>query len=113
IVKLLLDNGADVNFINSYHKESALIIAIKENNIEIVKLLVKYNIKMNYFDDINQNPLICAYCTKNFKIIKILLKYGSNPNIIHKSKNYFLGVCLNTKNLDLFKLLFSKGLKID
>ena len=48
IIRILLDNGADINFKDKGSKTS-LIYAVQEQNAEAVKILLKYKANPNIF----------------------------------------------------------------
>lgn len=74
IVKLLLENGADVNSENIYGL-TPLYYAISDNNVEIVELLVKSGANINIEDFSGRSPLYYASLKDNQKIIELLKKY--------------------------------------
>lgn len=60
IVKLLLENGANPNSVNS-HLETPLHLAVGEGaDSKVVSLLLDYNASTHMFDDENQTPLDIA-----------------------------------------------------
>lgn len=72
ILKLLLENGADVNQANKMNM-TALTMAVMINNTDAVKLLLEYNADVNVVSTLNdQTPLMFAIQNKNETIIKLL-----------------------------------------
>lgn len=60
-------------------------LAIFENKINIVKLLLEYNISLDFINDNVQSfgpALLLASGVCNYKIVNMLLLYGANPNVI-------------------------------
>jgi len=76
IVKLLLNNGADVDArsINGY---TALIYASAEGYYNIVKLLLDFNANINIANYDKQNALYSALLYHNNDIAKLLKKHGA------------------------------------
>ena len=86
-VRLLINQGADVNFINK-DEYTPLIYSI--NNINIMKILIKNGANVNFQDNTNQGhtPLLQASSNKlifpfieNYDIIKLLIDSGADWNI--------------------------------
>lgn len=78
IVKLLLDRGFDVNYLQN--GVSVLIWAISKQDEEIIKLLLNYGVRL---DDITLNNvrisvLPCAASTGNKRIVQLLLDHGAD-----------------------------------
>lgn len=101
-IKTLLDtNKVNVDY-HTLYQDTALIKAIQNNNLELVKLLVKYGADVNLFNShraISSNPLKLAVikyielenqlewkeCLNCIKIIKFLIKNYADL----EAKNYF------------------------
>lgn len=73
-VMKLLNNNYSVN-------ESQIMLAIKNENIEILSMLLDaYIINKNNFSFLNE-----AILKGNYKIVKLLLDHGANPNVYNKN----------------------------
>ena len=72
IVKLLLDNGADLNIKGNYGY-TALMIAVREGNTEIVKLLLDNGADLNIKGNYGYTALMIAVREGNTEIVKLLL----------------------------------------
>lgn len=90
IVKLLLDEGINPNTTEkrTYHEmisydyiTSPLIMAVQKNELDLVKLLLKYGADPNQLVD-DETPLMWAVKSyyPNLEIIKALLQSGANIN---------------------------------
>lgn len=64
---------------------TALHIAVRNNNIEIVKILLKFNSDINIIDNEGYSPLMRAVIYGNFEISEMILK--RNPNLAILNKN--------------------------
>lgn len=97
-VKLLIENGIDVNYIEEHLSDNALIITCRnfnnQNNIKIAKLLIKNKINMLHENKFGVNSLICATYNNNSEMIELLIK--NNINISYQNvhgKNAFMIAC--------------------
>ncbi|KAK2706236.1 hypothetical protein QYM36_016318 [Artemia franciscana] len=133
--ELLIDSGAKLDAMNA-NKDTPLLIAIRNNNLELVKLLLKrganpncgeylhLNVKKGSADVCNlliksgaeidatnvhgETPLGTAIKTSNLDLVKLLLKRGANPNC---------GACLHLavekERMDLCELFIDSGANLD
>ena len=62
-VKRLLQGGADVNAVTS-HGWSSLYLAVLNNDVDNVKLLLKWGARTDYVDDDGDDLLLCAICNE-------------------------------------------------
>src|SRR5437868_6142197 len=97
-VKLLIENGIDVNYIEEHLSDNALIITCRnfnnQNNIKIAKLLIKNKINILHENKFGVNSLICATYNNNSEMIELLIK--NNINISYQNvhgKNAFMIAC--------------------
>ncbi|MEI0479346.1 ankyrin repeat domain-containing protein, partial [Brachyspira pulli] len=87
VVKLLKDNGADLDtkFADYY---PPIAIAAGEGNLEIVKALVKNGADVNYYpNDINYTAIFHAIDKHNYEVAEYLFKNGVDLNIKMKPDN--------------------------
>ena len=74
LVKLLIDNGADLNIKGgSNYGYTALMYAVKEGNTEIAKLLLDNGADLNIKDSFGYTALMFAVREGNTEIVKLLL----------------------------------------
>ncbi|MCB9492688.1 MAG: ankyrin repeat domain-containing protein [Epsilonproteobacteria bacterium] len=87
IIRLLLANGADVNYQQSrFFKETALHIAANypqlniypNNNQEIIQLLLNNNANPNVFDRSKSSPLHIAFYNRDIQTFSLLMNNGAN-----------------------------------
>jgi ankyrin repeat protein len=95
IVKILIENGADVNWKDNYYGISVLTNAcIQTNmikkNIDIPRLLIENGADVNIHDKYGRSPIIYV-CRENistyYDLVKLLLDNGANVNDIQKYNN--------------------------
>lgn len=74
IAKLLIDKGADVNFLSYPYKSSPLHDACKNSHTELVNFLLENGANIDSYDDINHYSPIC-YAIRNghTEIVKLIL----------------------------------------
>ncbi len=81
LIKYFLDKGINPNFDTDYDGNTPLHVAVQNNAIEIIKLLLskKAKIKRN---DASQSPLYFACLNGNPTAIKLLLENGAKPDLL-------------------------------
>jgi len=102
IVRLLLENGANVN-VKGYDGQTPLYTAVQRQNKKMVEFLLHFHADVNLTGKYDKTPLFCAvndhsndnYSLKNIltkeqkenklEIIRLLLEKGANPNQQEKS----------------------------
>ena len=83
----------------------ALTLAVEKGYVDIVELLLAYNVEINYIDtSINNTPLGLA-CIKNDRIIvTLLLGKSADPNLYYKTPSFFY-----TKDINIVHETFIYG----
>ncbi len=79
MVKLLIENGADVNFKSS--QGTALCGVAYKGDITITKLLLKHGAIVNTQDNNGTSPLLYATLLGHTELAKLLLTFGANPSL--------------------------------
>ncbi|XP_057318326.1 uncharacterized protein LOC130663224 [Microplitis mediator] len=87
IVKLLIENKANVNFITE-SGVSALGIAVEEESFELVKILLDSGANINLSSDKDYSPLQHAIMKGNYRIAKYLINHGANINALCRSQEW-------------------------
>jgi ankyrin repeat protein len=89
-----------------------LFSAVVNNNIEIIEILIKYNININVRDDLNNTPLIKASQLNNIEVVKLLIKNSPILTIVNAA-NYNKSTALHYaaffKYFDIVKVLLEAG----
>ncbi len=81
LVKRLVEVGADINFSDGRNRCPPLCLAIREQNIELVRWLVKQpGLDVNKHGYGGKTPLHVARCKKYREIEKILMSLGAKDN---------------------------------
>ena len=71
-------NNGDVNLKHFSTYFTLLIIASKQNHVEIIKYLIYKHVNLNDIDNLGQTALIHAAKAKNFEIVKLLTEAGAD-----------------------------------
>lgn len=120
-VKKLLESGVDPDlFLDSsvigYKYKSitdttALMLAIESNNLDVVKLLVKYGANVNYIDEDNDSisPLILAIYLGHDDISKYLLTRNVDISYYDDTGMTALMTAIRWKRLSMIKELLIHG----
>lgn len=111
--KLLLENGADVNFSNNGHGYSVLYLASQGGHVEFVRVLVEAGAEVKVKTPYDDHPLVAAVDVSfsYFEIAKILLEAGAGDEYCGKSnKKRALEAC-EKKNPAKLQELISDRLK--
>lgn len=119
LLKILLDNGFDPNITypgNNYYNvgKKLIVIAIENNNINMVQLLLEYNIIIDNQDDL----LLKAYQTYNINMFRLLAEhgavlYGENiPKIEYYIKNGYINkdVVTYIESLKISKIIIDNDI---
>ena len=73
VAQYLLDKGASVNL-----GAKPLIVAVKYNHYDCVKLLLEYHADANCTNSMQESPLSIALCNRQYSTILLLLQYDAN-----------------------------------
>ena len=80
VIKLLIEKGADVNFLtSSYPARSALMLAVEKRKLEVVKLLVHFGPQVMDATKGHRECALTIACEQgDLEIVKALLPKGPN-----------------------------------
>lgn len=107
IVKVLVDNGANVDATDQYRGWSALFWAITQSNMEAVKLLVANGADVNLPDKKGYTPLHFAQIAP---IMQTLVDNGAEVNAVANDGNTPLH---RAPTIEIAEILISHGAKIN
>ena len=111
VVKILVDNGADVN--SSVSKNTrALILAAERDKFEIVKYLVENGADVNLRDYGNTTALMMA-SFENLEIVRYLIEKGADVNAKNNNKYTALSQATLTGHIDIVKCLVENGIDVN
>ena len=111
LAKFMMKHKADLNCVN--RGENALTLAIREGQLEIVKLLLTCrNIDIHHVTSDNKTPLRIAIENENILIIKTLINYGG-PLLLRNENENLLKNAINTSNIEIINLLLDININVD
>jgi ankyrin repeat protein len=111
IVKNLLKNGADPNYVISkgqWLKVNMLITAVTQGNIYIVKILITNGADVQWKDGFNTTALMYAASGGSIDIVELLLGSGANINDNDGQGNSVLSAAKESKNAAVIALVENK-----
>ena len=106
IVDFLLHSGLQIEECNE-KGETALHIAISQNNLDLIKLLSANNV-INIQDDDGYTPLMKAALIGNEEIIHYLISNNANIYSQNQWGEYLLELAAKKANPNIFKLINDK-----
>ncbi len=112
LIRLLGQYQIDLNFRNNLRK-NALEVAIENNQITIVKELLKCGADPNSFNHRGGTLLMLAIIYKKNDIVRILLDFGANINYLYSSGTCALLSCVYAGYIDTLKFLIKRGANIE
>ena len=108
-VKILLNNGIDVNYIGPYGT-TAIILA---RSIEIVKILIDAGANINMQDNNGNTILMNVSARGQSDILELLLEHGANINIKDKYGRTAFTYAVSAGNDNIIKILLKNGYNIN
>ncbi len=117
-VALLLEKGCradDVYEKPAGYQFTALSIAVNENELPIVRLLLDSGANPNKEFHGMGWPIFQATHPGREEVLKLLLERGANPNLLHSGSNsiYPIVLAIEQPNLEAVKLLLKAGAKVN
>ena len=114
IIKILVENGIDINLSNPLLLVCENISRSHEN--ETVKLLIEYGANVNVSDNTFWSSLACVCFKLNYELAKLFIEKGANVNFIRcnsKSNTILMKLCTLRYTKDLIKLLIDNGADVN
>jgi len=108
-VKKLLNNGADINYINKGSHETPLHEASDEGFLPVVKYLVNHGANMEIKNDKGRTPLYQAVDEGRTDVVKFLVSKGAKVDTKTNDGESILHLAVTKKNLDIVKTLVEDG----
>jgi len=90
-----------------------LHIAVRNNSIEIVKLLLDKNVDINIKDNDGMTALHIAVLQKNLTTVNLLLKHKARPNLGNKNGTSPLMLAANIGSLGILKALIKYDAQVN
>lgn len=112
-VEKALKDGTDVNTQNS-GKQSLLLIATRNGNFEMAKLLVSYGADVNLQDAIADSPFLYAGASGKTAFVKLFLENGARFDVFNRYNGSALIPACERGYIETVRLLANtKGFPID
>lgn len=97
-----------------YYIMSSLIEAVKNQNISLVRVLIRdrplLGTNVNLKDEEGNTALIYALLNNNIEIAKILIKAAADVNVKNKIKQSPITICVeNNLSLDIIRIILENG----
>ena len=109
IIKLLIDNGADVNAIDDTGW-TPLIIASSTKNVDVVRLLIENGADVNHIDNEGTTPISIALSNGNIEIVRSLIENGADDNY---NSDMLLLHASRVGTIETVRFLIEQGVNID
>eukprot|EP00833_Pecoramyces_ruminatium_P013063 jgi/Orpsp1_1/1187095/evm.model.d7180000055344.1 len=104
IVRILIENGVDVNKENN-NEDTPLIIACEHGNQDIVRILIDNKADVNKENKNGDTPLIIACEKSNQDIVRILIDNEADVNKENKNRDTPLIIACKKGNQDIVRTL--------
>lgn len=85
VINSITELGATVNAINPFTKETALIMAVRKSNFEVVQLILDKTDLINYQDENGKTALIYAVESSDRFVVRLLVDKNADINIVDKN----------------------------
>jgi len=92
--------------------ELSLNVAVRLNNVRIVKMLIKAGANVNLEDTDNETPLVRATKTNSLVIAELLIDAGADVNETVIGSTLLMRTVFE-RDIDMMKLLLRKGAKMN
>lgn len=111
VVRILLENGANVNAINA-ENSTPLNISCSKINLNIFELLIQYKSPINILNKVKSNenvelPIHIAAKTGNTFMFNYLLQVGADPSIQNSKKQTALDIAIKKENAEIVEILLN------
>ncbi|KAG6366079.1 hypothetical protein INS49_000255 [Diaporthe citri] len=113
LLQLLLDAKLDPELQNGA-KQTVLNVAVAEQNVEVVKLLLERNVDVHHRDEHGWSPILdAAGFRPNPEITRLLLEHGADPKDSTLSKSNALHQATRNCRPDVLRILLEFRIALD
>ena len=106
IVQLLYKKGARIDIVDEYN-QSALLIAIYSENMDIIKFLLRNNADVNEIF-YNRSYLYRAILKNNIELTTLLVEYGADVNYVDNRHRSVYSYAMEYADDDIIEILLDK-----
>ena len=109
-IKLLVENGADVNIASSLYGYSALMMAAANGYTETVEYLLSKGANVNHQTKVDQSfALMYAATSGHIDIVKLLIDAGADVNLKYGAGGTVLSESALTSSIEIIDILLAAG----
>jgi len=112
LAKLLLDQGASVDFTDIKSCRSPLTWAAENGHEAVARLLLQAGVETEWAAP-SDTPLIYAVRNGHEAVVRVLLEHGANVNFRDTTGKTPLGLATKRGRQEVVKLLLDKGARVD
>lgn len=111
VARYLVEQGADL--LRTVEGNSLLHEAIRQRDIELVKLLAQQPLLLDRPDGAGRSPLILALQRRYWSAVEVLLEHGATPDSADDSGSTPLHLATRSDNVDLARRLIAAGAAVN
>lgn len=113
MVKMLIENGADINHRTLDLRMSPLHLSVRNGSMVITDLLLSNGADINIRNKIDHTPLHVAVVTNNIEMIRLLIIFNANVDAVTSDQRKESPVLkASTISLEITRLLLDAGAKL-
>lgn len=113
IMRFLLEEGANINYAEPKHNNTALRLAVDKNRIAAVTLLLSSGADANCKNSFGYTPLINAVQQGNIEIAKLLISHGASLNEQDSMRETALLYAIGKDDAVMVSLLVDHGASLE
>jgi len=113
IARILLKNGANINFQTEDNHESALLFESKRGNIENIQLLLEWKADVNLRSLLGCSALYVAAQYNHIAIVRLLIKNNAELNLSTNTGHSPLHTAVERNHIDIIYELIEYGANIN
>jgi ankyrin repeat protein len=109
----LLASGADANVVDEDNGRTPIFEAIERNNLDMVKLLLKFGAKLDVEDEEKMTPLMMISEDSSLELVELLLKKGAKVNAVAENGDTPLILAAREAKTEVLKALIDAGAELN
>jgi len=113
IVPILLENNSITIDEKDNNGNTALVLAVKYKNLELVKSLIQYGATINVKSNNGKPLLSIATANNSIEIVKYLIQSGIDLNMLDSNGDSALSIAIRCQLVEISKVLIDHGADIN